>query len=566
MNGRTIFRWVVIAILPSFWRAAPLDAELIGGNFQISTTAGGRFPDAAFNSLNGKYLVVWGDYGSSPAQARGRFVTGAGAVSGNSFLISTGLTTYALFPNVAYNATDNEFFIVWIDGRSGGDVTWGQRADGNTGVLLGPNFQISTTTGINPAIAWSATSNTYLAVWRGAGLEIMGQRISNTGALLGANFNISNDAAFSGYPAVAWASNGNQFLVTWDWDIDNNGQIHGQRVDAATGALLGGQITITATNHEDRSTIAYDPANNRWFVQFNDKGTPGNSYDQSGQLVSTAGALVGGRIPIATSPDFEGDTILGGDVACLPALSRFFSSFATSTGMSDGMGGRELDASGNGVGPLLVLATGFDTSLNNAADTANNRFLTVWEHRDTESGPYHIMGQLFGASDLAAPGPVTNLAAAPGSRSLTLTWTNPVTADFTGTLIRYKLGSYPISVNDGFLVVDQSNTPGSNDSFVHNGLSGGTTYFYAAFAHDAHPNYAAAATITGVPGVTGDFDVDGDVDIIDFAHLQLCFSGDTLPYGPGCANADIDVDGDVDIADFNSFDACMRGANTPPGC
>jgi hypothetical protein len=63
-----------------------------------------------------------------------------------------------------------------------------------------------------------------------------------------------------------------------------------------------------------------------------------------------------------------------------------------------------------------------------------------------------------------------------------------------------------------------------------------------------------------------DFDIDGDVDQSDFAHLQNCFSGPGIPLGTGCGDADTDGDGDVDNTDFSTFLPCLTGANNTPGC
>jgi len=64
----------------------------------------------------------------------------------------------------------------------------------------------------------------------------------------------------------------------------------------------------------------------------------------------------------------------------------------------------------------------------------------------------------------------------------------------------------------------------------------------------------------------GDFDLDGDVDMEDFGHLQDCFSGSAQPHGSDCGDADIDDDGDVDVADFAEFNNCLAGIDQPPGC
>ncbi len=65
---------------------------------------------------------------------------------------------------------------------------------------------------------------------------------------------------------------------------------------------------------------------------------------------------------------------------------------------------------------------------------------------------------------------------------------------------------------------------------------------------------------------SGDFDEDGDVDLIDFGHLQRCYSGSGVAPASGCTDADLDDDNDVDQNDFNVFKNCFGGAGRPPGC
>ncbi|NLE56892.1 MAG: hypothetical protein GX616_00915 [Planctomycetes bacterium] len=58
----------------------------------------------------------------------------------------------------------------------------------------------------------------------------------------------------------------------------------------------------------------------------------------------------------------------------------------------------------------------------------------------------------------------------------------------------------------------------------------------------------------------GDFDLDGDVDQEDFAHLQACVSGQGITQAsPVCQNALLDDDDDVDQEDLAIFQACLSG-------
>lgn len=61
-----------------------------------------------------------------------------------------------------------------------------------------------------------------------------------------------------------------------------------------------------------------------------------------------------------------------------------------------------------------------------------------------------------------------------------------------------------------------------------------------------------------------DFDLDNDVDLDDFGHLQACFTGPGVAQiDPACQDARLDDDTDVDQSELAIFLDCMGGANTP---
>jgi hypothetical protein len=100
--------------------------------------------------------------------------------------------------------------------------------------------------------------------------------------------------------------------------------------------------------------------------------------------------------------------------------------------------------------------------------------------------------------DRTAPGPVTGLnVRAPSSSdtSVALHWTNPTDADFTGVMIRRAVGATPPAMpTSGTLIRDLiDEVPYVVDV---GGVTAGTQYSYALFAHDGANNYAAAAVVT----------------------------------------------------------------------
>jgi len=91
--------------------------------------------------------------------------------------------------------------------------------------------------------------------------------------------------------------------------------------------------------------------------------------------------------------------------------------------------------------------------------------------------------------------------------------------------------------------------------------------------------YDADGNLTRTGGtVPADFDVDADVDLVDFGVLQGCFNGPNKPPKAGCTNVATNLDGDVppgtapygdvDLADQIIFQSCFNGPNRPPksGC
>jgi hypothetical protein len=88
--------------------------------------------------------------------------------------------------------------------------------------------------------------------------------------------------------------------------------------------------------------------------------------------------------------------------------------------------------------------------------------------------------------DQTPPAADTGFTATGTTSQVTLNWTNSSSADFGKTIIRYRTdGKFPVSPVDGFAVVTKTGAPGAADTFVHTGLTTGTTYSYSAFAVDA---------------------------------------------------------------------------------
>jgi hypothetical protein len=120
--------------------------------------------------------------------------------------------------------------------------------------------------------------------------------------------------------------------------------------------------------------------------------------------------------------------------------------------------------------------------------------------------------------------PVTGLTAAGATvTSITLVWTPSASADVDGVTIRRAAGTTPpAGPTDGDAVADV----GSGTAFyVDSGLTSGTTYSYAVFAHNAADTTSAAATVTTATqraGAFGPFSATGGLTDISCPTSSTC--------------------------------------------
>jgi hypothetical protein len=156
--------------------------------------------------------------------------------------------------------------------------------------------------------------------------------------------------------------------------------------------------------------------------------------------------------------------------------------------------------------------TDYDVSYDNGAtwEYSNGVPPTTLTHTFSAEGTYTVLFNVYNDADGSAhssaqvrvdvtpPAPVTNAlvsVVSVGDTFLSLSWDNPADADYTGVMIRRQVGAIaPATVNDGDLVVDLVDLV---PYVVNPGLTPGTQYSYAVFAHDGSGNYAAGVNMTG---------------------------------------------------------------------
>lgn len=112
--------------------------------------------------------------------------------------------------------------------------------------------------------------------------------------------------------------------------------------------------------------------------------------------------------------------------------------------------------------------------------------------------------------DTVAPGGVTGFNVVSGNGLVTIIWTNPVDPDFGGVRILRREGAVPTGPFDPLATEVCGNC---SSPTIDDGLTNGTSYFFAAYAYDEvmnpGPNYSSGVVLSGTPALDGYYVIVG---------------------------------------------------------
>jgi hypothetical protein len=167
----------------------------LGDEVRISTPslpidANRHNPAVAYNRNHKQYLVVWQNEWPGSKDIYAQRVSESGQLVGGWFSITTGQED-RVQPAVAYSATSDEFLVVWMKEVSP-DIyeIWGRIIAWNGGYML-PEFKIiswADRSFLAPRVVWNSIHNEYFVVWNafdtsgglpGVPRDISGARITN---------------------------------------------------------------------------------------------------------------------------------------------------------------------------------------------------------------------------------------------------------------------------------------------------------------------------------------------------------------------------------------------------
>ena len=370
-----------------------LAAALVAG---LLTLAGGPIPESA---------------AQKPPPALSRDLAAANSRLGGEVQLSPDGNAERYQPQVAYNYLRGEYLVVWHNTWPGGFRDIYARRVSSTGRVLS---WFCVTTGANsrfqPAVAYNATYNQYLVVWMqeaSPGIyEIWGRIIPWNAPGTNADFKIISWANRSFWtPRVAWNSYRNEYLVVWN-AMDTTGglpgtpsDIAGLRVSAA-GVVQnpGSPLILTTYAQPHQVDLVYNVAMNEYFLAFvvvHTQATTGN--DIYGLRVRWDGVPVNppGLIHIIEEPnDQDAPSVATNE------QDRYMVVWEHTYSTTDrDIYGREYYANGDPVGSYFTISSWTEdtTAPDVAANGASREWVAVWQQDLGGGAGYAVKGLRWGS-------------------------------------------------------------------------------------------------------------------------------------------------------------------------
>jgi hypothetical protein len=302
-------------------RGAQVATSQLGPELQISLPTSPECdrhqPAVAYNWRHDQYLVVWhNEWPDGHRDVYARRVSAGGELL-SWFSVSAGPNDRAQ-PAVAYNATEDEYLVVWMYNVSGDKSTyeiWG-RTIAWDGSYQNPEFQIITwpnRTFYTPRVAWNNLADEYMVVWNAFdattflptdvahailypdGTARYGAIISTTDSphQVDVTYNVAAD----------------EYLAVWrQMPTVANGDVVAARIGSSSGQVVNppGVIPVGAAPEDERSPAVTTNEQDRYVVAW-EYAFPGPccDWDILGQQLDVQGTLVSGQIYVANTIDDE---------------------------------------------------------------------------------------------------------------------------------------------------------------------------------------------------------------------------------------------------------------------
>ncbi len=257
------------------------------------------YPAVAYNSTNDEYLVVYEKYISG---TRRDIEAQRVKASDGSLLswrnIAGAANQMRRLPDVAYNATRNEYLIAYTlqsPPTADGDI-FGEVTSANLGTLSS-EIQIVYNTYEQDTVALAAGPDEYLAVWEDGPSPthrtIYGRRVSGTGTLQPFILIADHSSQACIEPAVAYGA-GYGYLVTWRFASSGatGDDVYGRYVMPGQDSPAGSEFAIDDDTSSQRAPAVACATTGDCLMAEEDNNSVGGDFEIRGRFVMPYHAYV----------------------------------------------------------------------------------------------------------------------------------------------------------------------------------------------------------------------------------------------------------------------------------
>jgi hypothetical protein len=380
----------------------------LGAEMQISPSpecdSGDQsWPAVAHNYAHNEYMVVWENtWPGGKEDIYARRVSDSGQLL-SWFCVTTGANNRRR-PALAYNATNDEYLVVWQHEVSSGVYeVWGRRIKWNGADLSLPQYaEFKIFSWVNrsfvaPRVAWNSIENEYLVVWSAfdtgtlLNTDVACKRVLADGSMPYGHLIVSNvgapqevdivyNVALDGY-LVAWARHGGATgYDIWGAFLDHTGVKITPPGEFAVYVGASGQTTPAVTTNEQNHYMVV-------WQHFDDSYTPGD-WDIYGRLFQADGSPVTGPFMLSNTTDDE----MGPDVAANGATQQYLAVWHRNAGSQSIVAARLRNANGTLASVVAVLYAPGWNAVAPAVACDIPGFLIAYE-KGSGWVPYHIYGR-----------------------------------------------------------------------------------------------------------------------------------------------------------------------------
>ncbi len=208
-------------------------------------------------------------------------------------------------PDVAYNSSDNTFFVFWAavpgeESQTNDRFIYGQKIS-SFGKALGEPVEVLKTSNVAamPRVLYNPNKNQYMVIYgeMQSNMNIRGVILDTNGTQAAGPFNVTDVPANQFHYTMAFNSTKNQFFITYNDSRSGAGNIYGIIFDDA-GAVVKNEFVISnAVGHQVNPVVCYNPQDDTYLVNWEDFRQHGDNLTAYGTLdvmTNIMGALLDG--------------------------------------------------------------------------------------------------------------------------------------------------------------------------------------------------------------------------------------------------------------------------------